>query len=409
MTAMVGARRAVLFGGTRGFPLRGGGALAARDIDLRNNRYWQGATLPAVTDMLTTARSSTHLLANASGVYQSFGNNVLARNTGVGAYIGMSLSNICANYNAAPQLTNVAKEGDANAVLTIVDQSTELNSAGFGNICNGNAYKLDNSLGSTNAWALIAGTQSNTIDKCTQMVVAWGSGQFFTQVNAGGGGGSIGNTTLTSVPTLYSGIPSVATAIAGMRVCARPGAILYFVLNQYGVASFAAPPIITNGSSATRLASDVTAANMAWFTPLDGIGATEIIVPKWNHVGDGVDRPLFQYIKDASNYIRGYVNASGYPALKIVTGGTTQTDTALTTAITTGRKPLTFGWSPAGGYIGDAAGNVATFGAVSLPGGITNERVGSSQAGNYLNDILERRATLAAISQAQALALAATV
>jgi hypothetical protein len=46
---------------------------------------------------------------------------------------------------------------------------------------------------------------------------------------------------------------------------------------------------------------------------------------------------------------------------------------------------------------------------VSLPSGVTGERVGSSQAGNYLNDILERKATLAAISQAQALSLAATV
>jgi hypothetical protein len=173
--------------------------------------------------------------------------------------------------------------------------------------------------------------------------------------------------------------------------------------------SFLPPPVPTLGSLTPRLASDVTAANMAWFAPLDGVGATEIVVPKWNHVGDGVDRPLFEYIKDANNYIRGYVNASDRPALKIVTGGTTQTDTALTTAIAVGRKPLTFNWSPAGGYIGDAAGNVAPFGAVSLPSGVTGERVGSSQAGAYLNDILERRATLSAISQAQALALAATV
>ena len=92
-----------------------------------------------------------------------------------------------------------------------------------------------------------------------------------------------------------------------------------------------------------------------------------------------------------------------------MTGGTTQTDTALTTAIAAGRKPLTFGWSPAGGYIGDAAGNVATFGAVTLPGGMMSDRWGSASDGTYLNDFLERRATLRNISQAQALALAATV
>ncbi|MGB5092196.1 MAG: hypothetical protein WBN97_02640, partial [Parvibaculum sp.] len=147
--------------------------------------------------------------------------------------------------------------------------------------------------------------------------------------------------------------------------------------------------------------------DMAWFAPLDGVGATEIVVPKWNHVGDGVDRPLFQYIKDANNYIRGYVNAIDQPALKIVTGGVTQTDTALTTAIAAGRKPLTFGWASAGGYIGDAAGNAATFGAVSLPGGISIKRIGSSQAGNYLNDVIERMTAYRLRTQAQALALAA--
>ena len=183
-----------------------------------------------------------------------------------------------------------------------------------------------------------------------------------------------------------------------------------------GTASFSWPHGVLGGYpgdnfrvNGTRLASDVTAADMAWFAPLDGVGATEIVVPKWSHTGDGVNRPLFEYVKDANNYIRGYINASNQPALKIVTGGTTQTDTALTTAITTGRKPLVFGWSASGGYIGDAAGNVATFGAVTLPSAIVTDRWGSSQAGNYLNDILERRATLSAISQAQALALAATV
>ena len=70
-----------------------------RDIDLLNNRYWQGGLRPAVTDLLTTARSSTHLLADASGAYQSFGNNVLARNNGVGAYIGGQVTNIISSPN----------------------------------------------------------------------------------------------------------------------------------------------------------------------------------------------------------------------------------------------------------------------------------------------------------------------
>ena len=98
-----------------------GAAAALRDVDLKGSRYWQGAPKSAVTDLLTTARSSTHLLADASGVYQSFGNNVLARNNGVGAYVGGQVTNIAPtpdNLNAWAKQNGatVAADGDFWAV-----------------------------------------------------------------------------------------------------------------------------------------------------------------------------------------------------------------------------------------------------------------------------------------------------
>ena len=384
------------------------------DFDAKGGRSMAGGSDVALSGLVAVARASTHLLANASGIYQSFGNNVLARNDNVGAYVGGARTNLCTNYNANPtDLTNIAKYGDAAATLTVVDDATALAAAGLSNICSsGKVYKLDNSLGTGNALARIDGTTVGAYAYYQSIFIRMsgaGSAGTFGLMNGTNNGftsaaGTFGN---TSSYIRYSGtVNGDATARAmGLRIPA--GAIVYFILNTMSQAIFASPPILTTGSAATRLASDVTAANMAWFAPLDGVGATEIVVPKWSHVGDGVDRPLFEYVKDANNYIRGYVNASDKPALKIVSGGVTQTDTALTTAITTGRKPLVFGWSASGGYIGDAAGNVATFGAVTLPSAIVTDRWGSSQAGNYLNDILERRATLRNISQAQALALAA--
>jgi|GEM_PF-6032523 len=395
-----------------------------RDIDLLNNRYWQGGLRPAVTDLLTTARSSTHLLADASGAYQSFGNNVLARNNGVGAYIGGQVTNIISSpndLNAAAWTKSggitVAADGDFWAV-------TDANATQASYIVQTGAIPANTLL--VTIWVDLKKDTENTAIRSvftrlsnptkgdTLVLINTSTGAWIQHVGTGASVRDLGDrwrvtTTIPNVNSTGYQINLTPARTTDINSLSQNGAAV-------GTASFSWPHCVLGGYpgdnfrvDGTRLASDVTAANMAWFAPLDGVGATEIVVPKWNHVGDGVDRPLFEYIKDASNYIRGYVNASDRPALKIVTGGVTQTDTALTTAIAAGRKPLTFGWSPAGGYIGDAAGNVAPFGAVSLPSGVTGERVGSSQAGAYLNDILERRATLSAISQAQALALAATV
>jgi len=389
-----------------------------RYADLKANRYWQGATFPAVTDLLTTARSSTHLLADASGVYQSFGNNVLARNDGVGAYIGGQVTNIITspdNLNAAAWTKQgaptVAADGDFWAV-------TDANAAVVSQLRQFIPVPADTLL--RTFWADLKKDTENTVIRRgytrypdNGFLINTSTGAWRQYVGTGATVRDLGDRWRIIVPMVNTSqtefqsflIPAYNTDINSNA----------YDVTTVGTASFSWPHFVLGGYpgdnfrvNGTRLASDVTSANMAWFAPLDGVGATEIVVPKWNHVGDGVDRPLFEYVKDANNYIRGYVNASDRPALKIVTGGTTQTDTALTTAIAVGRKPLAFGWSPAGGYIGDSAGNVATFGAVSLPSGMTIDRWGSASDGTYLNDILERRATLRNISQAQALALAAT-
>ncbi|MFZ2468029.1 MAG: hypothetical protein WAW54_06510, partial [Parvibaculum sedimenti] len=65
-------------------------------------------------------------------------------------------------------------------------------------------------------------------------------------------------------------------------------------------------------------------------------------------------------------------------------------DTALSVAVALGRNPLAFAWSAGGGYVVDRAGNVASFGAITLPGGLSVLRLGSSVAGNYLNAKLEQ-------------------
>lgn len=160
-------------------------------------------------------------------------------------------------------------------------------------------------------------------------------------------------------------------------------------------------------ADSTKLADDVRAANLDWFTAAGlSTGATELAAVTFSHVGDGVNRPLFEYSDGtANNYIRGYVNAADHVALKIVAGGVTQTDTALTASISAANKAYGFGWSATGGYVTNGAETV-TFGAVALPVGLSVKRLGGSLSANSLNDILRQVQTCVPTNAANAAAWA---
>tara|TARA_R110002074_G_scaffold253081_2_gene425050 strand:- start:343 stop:2562 length:2220 start_codon:yes stop_codon:yes gene_type:complete len=161
------------------------------------------------------------------------------------------------------------------------------------------------------------------------------------------------------------------------------------------------PPVGVIADS-TKLADDVRAANLDWFTAAGlSTGATELAAVTFSHVGDGVSRPLFEYSDGtANNYIRGYVNATDHVALKIVAGGVVQTDTALTASISATNKAYGFGWSAAGGYITNGTETV-TFGAVTLPT-VTQKRLGGSVTPNFLNDVIRSEQTCRPLPQAEA-------
>jgi len=167
------------------------------------------------------------------------------------------------------------------------------------------------------------------------------------------------------------------------------------------------PPPGAPGNS-TKAADGLSYTSMAWYVAR-GLedAASMLIIPNWSHSAIGAVRPLFEHAADPNSYILGYINESGFPALKIVSGGVIETDTPLPYAIAVTRAPLLFGWSASGGYIVDSAGHLATFGAVTLPTGLTAGRIGSSQAGLYLEDTLEYVETHQLLAEATAIALAA--
>ncbi len=96
-------------------------ANALWDFDAKGGRSMAGGSDVALSGLVAVARASTHLLANASGTYQSFGNNVLARNDNVGAYVGGQVTNIVSSPNDLNAWTKqggatVAADGDFWAV-----------------------------------------------------------------------------------------------------------------------------------------------------------------------------------------------------------------------------------------------------------------------------------------------------
>ena len=150
------------------------------------------------------------------------------------------------------------------------------------------------------------------------------------------------------------------------------------------------PPVGVIADS-TKFAEDIKAASFTWFTAAGlSVGATQMIVPNFSHVSDGVFRYLFEYSDGTlNNRIAAYVGSDDKPALRIVVGGVTLAMIAHPTAIGTGRKPFAFGWGPDGIYITNGTTTEAAA-AVALPT-VTQLRLGGAVAAtNFLNDVIEQ-------------------
>lgn len=174
-------------------------------------------------------------------------------------------TNKCVNYNAVPNgsLTGVSKGGDAAATLTEVDDSAALAAAGLSTVCSsGKVFKLDNSAGSTNAYASISGPTGNTNDHSFSAYVR-GSGTCLLRT----GYTTVADSVASALTSGYvrrvgrhsSGLTSGAkNASDVVWILAYPGAIVYFILNQLEEGAFETTPIVTAGSAVTRVRDQVS-------------------------------------------------------------------------------------------------------------------------------------------------------
>lgn len=172
-------------------------------------------------------------------------------------------------YNANPTATtNWAKGGDSASTFTVADDPAALlATARLELLCTGGKlYKLDNSSGSGDAWVTSTaafGTAS------VHTISAW--------IHSTGGQAQLTRTgTAPAALTIPDGaglmrysLPLTPDATDDqMRILARPGAVVYFILPQMEANPFPTSVIVTSGAAATRQTDRIRIAAMAsalWF------------------------------------------------------------------------------------------------------------------------------------------------
>jgi hypothetical protein len=194
---------------------------------------------------LSCTRPGTKFAQNLAGGWQAFPANMPAI-TDRGLLVEGSATNLCTTHNATPSLAGWTKSGDAAATFSVVDDAAALASAGLLELCpTGQAYRLDNSGGSTPATvASTGGTPNTTPHSASAMVRSTGNYRVGVQNNS---------PTFAQSPTYgrrtYQAVPSFSGA--QFFILAQPGSIVHFTMNQLE-ASTASSPIVTSGASTLR-------------------------------------------------------------------------------------------------------------------------------------------------------------
>ncbi|MCB5270496.1 MAG: hypothetical protein LHW56_01470, partial [Candidatus Cloacimonetes bacterium] len=154
--------------------------------------------------------------------------------------------------------TNITKVGDAAAVLSVVDDSAALASAGLDNICtSGKVYKLDNTEGITEARVNISGA-SGSINQhwlgCHIRMTGCEANYPSLRISAGTAVPGYDSSVSTGYIRKTIGYSEVSSS-AILQVWAPPGAIVYFILPQLEEGAFLTSPICKDSTGADPLTS----------------------------------------------------------------------------------------------------------------------------------------------------------
>jgi hypothetical protein len=345
-----------------------------------------GSTLAGIFDTVTT---SSQIVTNADGSLHQIAANA-APLCDRGIELWEPRTNRCTNRNANPvDLTGVTLSGDVLATLTRVDDSsamgagTTLGALLTAATINGFVYKLDNSAGSTDAFATISGT-INVTGACRGSIVYRGSAG---RIEIGGATAvSFG----ASTPYVRAGGSRTAAATSEqMRVVAPAGAVIYFILNQLEAGAFDTAPIVVNAAIATRNSPLITRAVTAGvdFSATEGFFGLRGKVASSGVTNSGIAFGSLQTTIGDCNVIQ-FVTSTAVRGLTQVAAAATGlasqslTATNLTTGVY-GYKANDFGFSANGlTTVTDVSG--------ALPTGTPAKITLSINSGSALNGVIEQ-------------------
>jgi hypothetical protein len=250
-----------------------GGAKAAAEagawFDFQSGFAWLHGVAGDMASLVTCARASPALFHGSDLAWRSFGNNVLRRSD-LGILREEARTNKCRNFNANPDgaLTNITQSGDVAAILTEVDDVAALLAGGLLGLCtSGKVFRLDNSAGSSNAFAVMAGNAGN-INIHTVSAFVRGAGTGIVDIHVGTG--PTASVPLTSFYQRISATAAISNSTACLRVRAPAGTVVYFILTQYEEAISPSSPIVVAGAAASRAADSITVPLGPWFNQNEG-------------------------------------------------------------------------------------------------------------------------------------------
>lgn len=158
-----------------------------------------------------------------------------------------------------PVMASMMRSGDSAATLTLVNDSTAVTAGGLSSICtSGKVFCLNNSLGTTAAYADIYGATGNTNTHSLSVYARASVGPF--QLQLGSGAASSNFTGSMYARRSYS--VASGTSADFMRIRAPAGSIVFFILNQLEEATSVSTVIPVLGSIGTRAVESVS-FNMA--------------------------------------------------------------------------------------------------------------------------------------------------
>jgi hypothetical protein len=221
-----------------------------------------------------------------------------------------SRTNKCTCRKANPTDTsNITKSGDAAATLTVVDDTAALTAAGLDKICtSGKVYKLDNSAGTGNAFAVIAGVTGNTNKHSYSVYARKTVGDGSLVDSAVGWSVAIPSSVYTKVVQENQTPPTTTNLLA---IKAEATAVVYFILPQLEEGAFCTSEIFRDSdyedplTSITRPAT-LCSADSAGILRGNDFGIMGQVNPEASGQGDSTTVTYFSTLVDNSNYTSVY-------------------------------------------------------------------------------------------------------